>query len=35
VIQKTDSGVGRAVALAFVREGAAVTITYLKEEKEE
>lgn len=30
-----DIDIGRAVALAFVREGAAVTITYLKEEKKE
>lgn len=35
IITGGDSGIGRAVALAFVREGAAVTITYLKQEKEE
>lgn len=35
IITGGDSGIGRAVAFAFVREGAAVTITYLKQEKEE
>ncbi|KAJ9120192.1 hypothetical protein QFC22_003092 [Naganishia vaughanmartiniae] len=31
----SPSGIGRAVAYFFVREGADVTITYLKQEKEE
>jgi shikimate 5-dehydrogenase len=30
-----DSGIGRAVAFAFVREGADVTITFLSQEREE
>lgn len=30
-----DSGIGRAVAIAFAREGADVAITYLPEEKED
>lgn len=30
-----DSGIGRAVALMYVREGAAVAITYLPEERED
>lgn len=30
-----DSGIGRAVAIAYAREGADVTITYLPEEKED
>ncbi|EMY34277.1 NAD(P)-dependent oxidoreductase, short chain dehydrogenase/reductase family protein [Arthrobacter crystallopoietes BAB-32] len=30
-----DSGIGRAVALAFAREGADVAISYLKEEEED
>lgn len=30
-----DSGIGRAVALAFAREGASVMITYLPEEEED
>jgi hypothetical protein len=30
-----DSGIGRATALAFHREGAVVTISYLPEEEEE
>jgi NAD(P)-dependent dehydrogenase (short-subunit alcohol dehydrogenase family) len=29
-----DSGIGRAVALAFAREGADVAISYLSEEKD-
>ena len=35
VITGGDSGIGRAVALAFAREGADVLITYLPEEEED
>jgi hypothetical protein len=35
VITGGDSGIGRAVAIAFAREGADVLITYLPEEKED
>lgn len=35
VITGGDSGIGRAVAIAFAREGADVLITYLDEEKED
>jgi len=34
IISGGDSGIGRAVALAFVKEGAEVCITYLDEEKD-
>lgn len=34
LITGADSGIGRAVALAFAREGADVLISYLKEEKD-
>jgi short-subunit dehydrogenase len=34
IITGADSGVGRAVALAFPREGADVAISYLSEEKD-
>src|ERR1700716_469785 len=33
-ITGADSGIGRAVALAFAREGADVAISYLSEEKD-
>ncbi|KAJ9094381.1 hypothetical protein QFC19_007990 [Naganishia cerealis] len=35
IITGGDSGIGRAVAFFFVREGADVTITYLPQEKED
>ncbi|MCE0763039.1 SDR family oxidoreductase [Pseudonocardia kujensis] len=35
VITGGDSGIGRAVAIAFAREGADVLITYLEEEKDD
>ena len=35
VITGGDSGIGRAVALAFAREGADVLISYLDEESED
>ena len=35
VITGGDSGIGRAVALAFAREGADVLISYLPEEEED
>ncbi|KAJ9103876.1 hypothetical protein QFC21_002338 [Naganishia friedmannii] len=35
IITGGDSGIGRAVAYFFVREGADVTITYMKQEKED
>lgn len=35
VITGADSGIGRAVALAFAREGADVVISYLNEEEED
>src|SRR5918997_3241338 len=35
VITGGDSGIGRAVALAFAREGADVVISYLEEEQED
>src|ERR1700726_4886432 len=34
LITGADSGIGRAVALAFAREGADVAISYLSEEKD-
>src|SRR5258708_27322979 len=34
IITGADSGIGRAVALAFAREGADVAISYLSEEKD-
>ncbi len=34
-LDKGDSGIGRAAAQMFAREGADVTIVYLKEEEEE
>src|SRR6201996_674292 len=34
LITGADSGIGRAVALAFAREGANVAISYLSEEKD-
>lgn len=35
VVTGGDSGIGRAVALAFAREGADVLITHLDSEKDE
>src|SRR3546814_2430360 len=34
IISGGDSGIGRAVALAFVKEGAKVCITYLNEKRD-
>lgn len=34
LISGADSGIGRAVALAFAREGADVAIAYLNEHKD-
>ena len=34
VVTGADSGIGRAVAIAFAREGADVLIAYLKEEQD-
>src|ERR1700719_5084937 len=34
LITGADSGIGRAVALAFAREGADIAISYLSEEKD-
>jgi NAD(P)-dependent dehydrogenase (short-subunit alcohol dehydrogenase family) len=34
LITGADSGIGRAVALAFAREGADVAISYLSEDKD-
>jgi hypothetical protein len=35
IITEADSGIGRAVAIAFAREGADVVLSYLKEEEED
>ena len=35
IITGGDSGIGRAVAIAFAREGADVLISYLPEEEED
>jgi NAD(P)-dependent dehydrogenase (short-subunit alcohol dehydrogenase family) len=35
IITGGDSGIGRAVALAFAREGADVLISYLEEEEQD
>jgi NAD(P)-dependent dehydrogenase (short-subunit alcohol dehydrogenase family) len=34
IITGGDSGIGRAVAIAFAKEGAAVAIVYLEEERD-